>query len=51
LESRNTIAHGDYLTITEDGYAELHGQVIEMMDTFRTQVDNAASLKQYIQTA
>jgi len=51
LEFRNTIAHGVYLTVTEDAYVELHRHVIEMMDTFRTQVDNAASMKLYTQTA
>jgi hypothetical protein len=49
LESRNTIAHGDYLTVTEGAYVELHNHVIEMMNTFRTQVDNAASMKLYMQ--
>lgn len=47
LHSRNTIAHGEYMLITLDEYRELHEFVIEMMNHFRTQVDNAASLKHY----
>ncbi|MGK7940222.1 MAG: MAE_28990/MAE_18760 family HEPN-like nuclease [Crocosphaera sp.] len=42
LKSRNEIAHGNYLLINRDGYIELHEIVIEMINTFRTQIENAA---------
>jgi hypothetical protein len=44
LRSRNTIAHGEYLLITEQCYQELSREVLEMMEDFRTQVQNAALL-------
>ncbi|ACB53719.1 hypothetical protein cce_4371 [Crocosphaera subtropica ATCC 51142] len=42
LKSRNEIAHGNYLLIDRDGYIELHEIVIEMINTFRNQIENAA---------
>jgi len=42
LRSRNTIAHGEYLLITERRYEELSREVLGMMENFRTQVQNAA---------
>lgn len=47
LHMRNTIAHGNYLAVALDDYKDLHRIVLQMMETFRTQVDNAASLKEY----
>ncbi|HLP91152.1 MAG TPA: MAE_28990/MAE_18760 family HEPN-like nuclease [Nostocaceae cyanobacterium] len=47
LKNRNIIAHGNYLDIDEKRYDEWHTKVIEMMDTLRNQIDNAASTKQY----
>jgi hypothetical protein len=44
LRSRNTIAHGEYLQMTEERYEELSRDVLEMMENFRTQVQNAAVL-------
>jgi RiboL-PSP-HEPN len=44
LRSRNTIAHGEYLQMTEERYEELSRDVLEMMENFRTQVQNAAIL-------
>ncbi len=43
LASRNTIAHGEYLTITESTYRDTHKEVLRMMETFRTLVQNAAN--------
>ncbi|HLL46463.1 MAG TPA: MAE_28990/MAE_18760 family HEPN-like nuclease [Longimicrobiaceae bacterium] len=48
LKQRNTIAHGEYLTTTLDAYIELYEQILIMMESFRTQVDNAAALKKYL---
>jgi hypothetical protein len=47
LGKRNIIAHGNYLDIDKKDYDELHGIVIEMMDTLRNQIDNAAATKEY----
>jgi hypothetical protein len=47
LGKRNIIAHGNYLDIDEKDYDELHRIVIEMMDTLRNQLDNAAATKEY----
>jgi hypothetical protein len=44
LWSRNTIAHGEYLTVTEGHYEEIAREVLGMMDNFRTQVENATVL-------
>jgi hypothetical protein len=42
LNARNTIAHGNYLTIDTEEYVELHTAVIEMLELFRNQIENAA---------
>lgn len=50
LRQRNTIAHGEYLTTTIGAYLDLHEQVLQMMEAFRIQVDNAAALKRFLAT-
>ncbi len=47
LDSRNTIAHGEYLTINQDRYEELSREVLAMMEDFRNQIQNAAVLKEF----
>ncbi|WP_295883817.1 MAE_28990/MAE_18760 family HEPN-like nuclease [uncultured Thiohalocapsa sp.] len=47
LRSRNTIAHGEYLIITVGRFEELAREVLEMMENFRAQVQNAAALQQF----
>ena len=47
LRMRNEIAHGNYLSIDQKEYDELYFKVIEMMDTFRNQIDNCAATKKY----
>lgn len=47
LRARNTIAHGEYLTVDTTEYLELQQEFIGLIDTFRNQVDNAAALKSY----
>ncbi|MEX6778885.1 MAE_28990/MAE_18760 family HEPN-like nuclease [Limnospira fusiformis] len=42
LKTRNEIAHGEYLVFDRQEYIELHRMVIEMLDLFRTQIENAA---------
>ncbi|GBF81494.1 MAE_28990/MAE_18760 family HEPN-like nuclease [Aphanothece sacrum] len=41
LKNRNEIAHGNYLMIDTEEYIELHTEVIGMLDTFKTQIENA----------
>jgi hypothetical protein len=48
LKQRNTIAHGEYLITTIASYLDLYQEILLMMETFRTQVDNAAALKLFL---
>jgi len=48
LKNRNTIAHGEYLLLTQEAYIEIHEQVLNMIERYRTQVENAAALKKYL---
>jgi hypothetical protein len=41
LESRNKIAHGDYLHITADRFYVLTTEILEMMRWFKTDIENA----------
>lgn len=47
VESRNNIAHGNYLLIDTEGFANLLGKVLIMMQTFRNQINNSALAKGY----
>ncbi len=47
LKRRNTIAHGEYLSLNREEYFELHEQVLLMMEEFRTQIENNAVLESY----
>lgn len=47
LARRNNIAHGEYLLLDKQDYLELHSQVINMMDTFRNQIENCATCESY----
>src|SRR5205807_1886518 len=51
LKARNDIAHGEYLLVTESRYEDLGAEVLGMMETFRTQVQNAVILKQFMITS
>ncbi len=48
LNSRNNIAHGNYLLVDEREYLELNEQIIGMMNLLRNQIDNSSVLKEYI---
>lgn len=47
IESRNSIAHGKNLYFTQESYADLSTQIINIMEHFRNQIDNAATMKIY----
>lgn len=51
LKTRNEIAHGNYLTFNREEYIELHTEVIEMLDIFRNQIENAVLEKKYMQNS
>jgi len=48
LNLRNNIAHGEELVIDLEEYMNLHDNVFELMETFRNEVDNAASTRHYL---
>lgn len=50
LKRRNEIAHGNYLMFDREEYIELHTEVIEMLDIFRNQIENAALEKKFMQS-
>jgi hypothetical protein len=47
VKPRNSIAHGEYLDLSVDAYAEAHTEVLNLMDTVRNIVSNAASNGMY----
>jgi hypothetical protein len=51
LKTRNEIAHGNYLMFDREEYIELHTEVIEMLDIFRNQIENAALEKKFMQNS
>lgn len=47
LGKRNAIAHGEQEPINQLDYLILHSKVVEMMDNFLTEIENAAVSKKY----
>jgi hypothetical protein len=47
LKNRNSIAHGEYLSLSVDAYTEAHTEVLNLISTVRNIVSNAASTGQY----
>ncbi|OQX25384.1 MAG: hypothetical protein BWK80_15845 [Desulfobacteraceae bacterium IS3] len=47
LKARNEIVHGEHTDIDKETYKQLHELVIRLMDNMRTDIQNAAILKQY----
>lgn len=49
LKTRNEIAHGEYPLFNRDEYLEVHREILEMLDIFCNQIENAASQKKFRQ--
>ena len=47
VDRRNSIAHGEYVSIDADDYQRLSSDVLALMERFRDQVDNAAALRSF----
>ena len=47
VRNRNALAHGQYLEIEEDEYLDLHSNVIDVVELFRTDLENAAATSAY----
>ena len=45
--NRNSIAHGQGVVIGRDDYDDLHDMILQMLDLFRNDVENAAVLGSY----
>jgi hypothetical protein len=47
LKTRNEIAHGEYSGVDRNEYIELHQEIINLLDLFKNQIENAASEKRF----
>ena len=50
VDNRNVIAHGGRPEILNDEFAQLHSDIIELMDKFRDDIEEAASEARYQRT-
>lgn len=48
LKRRNTIAHGGDIDIDQDSFAELAVEVLALMRSYKTDIENAASQQLYL---
>ena len=48
LESRNHIAHGEYLSITAERFYNLIEEILEMLRWFKTDIENAVVRKAFL---
>lgn len=48
VNPRNHVAHGEAITVSMDEYSALHDSVIDLIETFRTEIENASVLKRYV---
>ena len=47
LRNRNMIAHGERPDIEQDDYKTVHDEIIQLVERFRDDVENAAVLGSY----
>lgn len=47
LHNRNKISHGERLHVTSTDYDELHSEVLNLLDMFRDDVENAALIRRF----
>jgi hypothetical protein len=47
VKRRNSIAHGEYLEISGKEYGELAAEIVGLMRSYKTDLENAASLQSY----
>ena len=45
---RNQIAHGEYLDLDEDEFRDLADDVLSLIENYKTDLENAASLQRYL---
>lgn len=50
LGRRNSIAHGDFLELDLPDYEEIHTEVLNLIELFRDDVENAAAKKAFART-
>ena len=48
LKNRNRIAHGEFLEVDADTYADLNETIVGLMDRFKNDIENAAATKSYL---
>lgn len=48
LKNRNRIAHGEREELEPEDYEFLHERIFQLIDQFRTDVENAAALRSYL---
>lgn len=47
VNNRNNVAHGKQLEMTSDDYTELHEAIVELIDRFRDDLENAVEKESY----
>ncbi len=47
LNRRNHIAHGEYLDVDSEGFRELADEILFLLRSYKTDIENAVSLEEY----
>lgn len=47
LKRRNHIAHGEYLDVDPEGFRELANQILYLLRSYKTDIENSVSLEDY----
>ncbi|SHF80526.1 MAE_28990/MAE_18760 family HEPN-like nuclease [Vibrio gazogenes] len=47
LNRRNYIAHGEYLDVDSEGFRELADEILFLLRSYKTDIENAVSLEEY----